>query len=81
MGGGLDPDSKRYEPQRFFVPWKRRLVSAASGFSGLGRPRVALGKPSSLDLNRLVPALLRRRHPRRQRVAHALCDHPTPHPP
>ena len=61
MEAGLDPDSKRYEPQYFFVPWKRRLVSAASGVSGLGRPRVALGKPSSLDLNRLTPALLRRR--------------------
>jgi hypothetical protein len=61
LDGGLDPDAKRYEPQYFFVPWKRKLVSAASGISGLGRPRVALGKPSSLDLNRLVPALLRRR--------------------
>ncbi len=58
---GLDPDTKRYEPQYFFVPWKRKLVSAASGVSGFGRPRVALGKPSSLDLNRLVPALLKRR--------------------
>ena len=61
LQGGLDPDAKRYEPLNFFVPWRRKLVSAASGISGLGRPRVALGKPSSLDLNRLVPALLRRR--------------------